>query len=413
LYWAVGNNTTGRSVKQSVYVDETPDLTGLTYEPLYMDGKNVPFELALDMDWEIRPTYVNKDKTGDGHLVFKIGYLADPSSSTPYNPGVMIMFPYDEVWHVTGLTVDIPQNIEDEVGRFFYWDSDDDAEWLKRYATSSAKITVTYSNGNPGPKTFTMYEALNMNKVYYNANPNGVYAPFAIEGIQTTFKTRLSNEKDAVNNTPWPDYKNPQISFYYRGVRNTNDAKVNLYNRFRSLKVEQDDRITVDVSARDNDKPKYDAYWLADQIKVFATFRASATTAETELELIFEKTELAEKDDTDRGYAAGKVFDADPSAAFASTTEWKDRDPAKFKGGPLVYSMSFGEAVFDPDTRDFDDTSSWGDCIDISNNGKNKNVMVYYAPGLDYNNLTSKGSNTPGPRSAKVTVTWKNIPKAP
>jgi len=58
---------------------------------------------------------------------------------------------------------------------------------------------------------------------------------------------------------------------------------------------------------------------------------------------------------------------------------------------------------------------AWGVCADPSNNGKVKNVVIYYTPGITtgYDAITGLTFATPTTNTVKrynVPVQWENIP---
>jgi len=105
-------------------------------------------------------------------------------------------------------------------------------------------------------------------------------------------------------------------------------------------------------------------------------------------------------------------------------------DNAAYDGGPTFYSTNFGEA----DRREITGTANtgsiskvvigpyaWGEAAKPSNNGKTRNVQIYYTPGIgtaspfygaeDINGDPLDPDTTiPSPKRQNVPVQWSNIP---
>jgi len=294
--------TPAGSYTKKYYVDDFPNLSDLSHFTAmgnYMDGTMQPIPLNMDMRWEIRPRYDNKDKnpsTGKGDLVFYIGGTGDSfwgaTTTGGYAPNngkrgdaSTVAVPLDEVYHVTKIEVTNPDVLKtqfEETNPFFFWEDDSAAAWLTTTATGTvsgraakAEIKVTYSNGDT--RDFDMEKALRLNTVWYNDNPDGTYRPFAVRGIKDTVEKVLGTEKSSV---VWPNYKAPQISFYYRGYYAFVDAPI--FYKFASVEAILSDAdqaqgyVLMDMAPQDNDNFGDSAAAFAKKITVKAHFTSAS-----------------------------------------------------------------------------------------------------------------------------------------
>jgi len=285
------------SYKKEYYVDEFPDLGDLshfTVQGNFMDGSMQTIQLNMDMRWEIRPSYNNKPNTGRGDLVFYLGGNNGESLWFDYTSGsyaptygkiadydVAVAVPLDKVFHVTGVEVINADELKTEfevTNPFFFWDDDRPNAWLTADGTGgrakNAKIRVTYSDGYS--RELSMEEAVRQNTVWYNTNPNGNYRPFAVQGIEETVRNVLGKEK---NTAVWPNYKDPKISFYYRGWRAFVDVPIftkfsNLSFEFKSEPDISNGYATIAVKGQDNDNTGDTDATLAGKITVKANYTA-------------------------------------------------------------------------------------------------------------------------------------------
>jgi hypothetical protein len=270
----------------------------------------------------------------------------------PADRGVTVMAPLEAVYHVTGIEIISPP----ELDPFFYWKSDDSEDWLDRCKDS--KFRATYSNG--GTREFTVAEALMQNNVYYNMNPDPTMLAFAIEGI-----SRTGVVLGTVGAADVSTNRNPQILYYYRGHRAT--VKVPVFTRLTGLSVvsASGNQILVDMLKRDNDYLPVDSVWFSKLITVVATFTAFSdpTLPAAALTLEFDKT------CTDVNYED------------ASDTE--------------SYTMNFGKADSRREAPYLGD--GWGVCDLTGNNNRTRPVSIYYRP---------EGGTV---RTARIQCDWINI----
>jgi len=466
-YWAQGVQIYAPvgGYKDKYYVDDFPDFTGIHVQGHYRDGKLVDIPLNMDMRWEIRPNYKNATKndepTGPGDLVISIGgwngagyslweadgtysqggYAPDEESwnsglYTYTSKGIEVSVPLSEVYHVTDITLKTPPAQEG----ILYWEKDTSDEWLsadgRKGRIADAVLEVTYSNGVK--KERDMATAVRMNTVWYNLNPDGKERPLTVEGIQRSVE--LINNVTA---NPWPNYKKPMIYIYYRGFKVPCDMVI--YTKLSTLtaKPKNGGVIEVDMTHQDNDKVGKNASWFADQIDVVATFTAYSDPAKTkELPLKFQ--DLKTKDlpgvkgsEPTRGTDVailGKPL-RDLTAVGGGTTylSWVDTgygtlpsgtgsSASTWDGGPYVYTMNFGT----PDYKWYagpgtlasgvtvsklwvKDDGAWGESSLSSNNGRTRNVTIYYTPGIGLA-YPFNSADAIAPKSQKVQVLWKNIP---
>jgi len=185
------------------------------------------------------------------------------------------------VYHVTGIEIANADELKAalEADPFFFWDDDRDDAWLAKDGMSGrmkdAKIKVTYSSGES--RELGMAEAVRQNTVWYNTNPNGNYRPFAVQGIEDTVRNVIGKEKAALR---FPNYKDPKISFYYRGWRDYIEVPIftklsNVSFQFKNEPDISNGYATISVKAQDNDNTGQDAWDLADKIIVTATYTAA------------------------------------------------------------------------------------------------------------------------------------------
>ena len=401
--WGEGVQLTGLATMRTrrLYVDDYPDFGGLTCEANYVDGSKQIIVLNSDRKWEIRPRYDNMPETGKGELLIWVG--EHPGFYEGWwdeaDPGIVVMAPYEEVWHVSKLEFET----EPELKAVYYWEIDTLpsgylSPWIER--CMDAVLRVTYSNGQT--KRFTVQQALDQNRVYLNGNPHGYDIPFDVEGIDDTAHKRLGVASSVV----WPAYREPQVNFYYRGHRAF--LPIAIYNRFSGLTAEviNGEEVAVDMLPQDNDYAGRDAAWFATQIRVVATFTASSNPDLLgELPLTYDE----ETNNTTFPMTNG----APPlGAGGAGLGAWNTTlllSGTPIYGGPLSYSMDFGEQIYNSGTGLYT-TDSYGQCSLTTNNGRVRAVSIYYTPGIAYN-LASTGASVPtAARRARVNVAWSNIP---
>jgi hypothetical protein len=456
-------------------VDDFPDFRGIKLQGDYSDNTKQNIPLAEDMRWEIRPNYANGNATGPGYLVISIG--GSVSGNTNIDDGslwtgdgyagygpiidsdpVTVRIPLTEVYQVTKIELDTEPTIPD--GGIFYWDDDRDSAWLNSSGTggyaAGAKIKVYYSDGSD--RVMGMQEAVRQNTVYWNFNPNLTERPATVTGIDKTVRNGLQKAK-----TFWPYHKNPQITFYYRGLRTYYDVLV--FTKFSSLSAEPKkgpgEVIEVDMTHTDNDWRGRNATWFADQITVKATFTAySDSNKSKDRTLTYEGLQASDitSDAAARQEAAkGKPF----RQISGNATDWLAAQGRRlvsngsgyittgitrgtnWDGGPLVYTMNFGDPGYTwdvPSQTWKKGGTAWGESSVTTNNNRTRNVTVYYTPGIGpgpataayepnapiitsytgptYVPETASATNalipfqavTTGQKSARVQVLWSNIP---
>jgi len=105
-----------------------------------------------------------------------------------------------------------------------------------------------------------------------------------------------------------------------------------------------------------------------------------------------------------------------------------DQYDMTYDGGPYVYTMNFGDPdyTWDRKTRSWKlGNYAWGESANPANNGRTRNVTIYYTPGLggvpaetnevggtndDLPWVSTSASPGPSARSQRVPVAWSNIP---
>jgi len=436
--------------KDKYYVDDFPDFTGIKVYGQYRNGDFKEIKLDEDIRWEIRPDYTNAgkdDPTGPGVLAITIGGRTNSElwGSDNYNQGyapawengnegVTVYAKLSEVYHVTGIELAEPLNFNDGTNGIFYWENDAATSWLSLDGRSGrlvdAKLTVTYSNKESKAKS--MLDAVRMNTVWYNQNPSLNVRPLTVRGIEDTVKSIQSAT------TTWPNHKKPQVTIYYRGL--TVPCDVYIYSKFSALSAMPIEGVTlpieVDVSGQDNDKIGNNEKWLADRIKVVATFTAYTDAQKTrDLPLSYQQTYWdTDVDTTTTAAGDGKPLKNGPGntglynynkwagqPAYNSTSgtvtfdggtyygnrshlynvtgdvnAWVGSANNTWRGGPNVYTMNFGDPDLwwnaslkryetnndynnvDPDERG----KAWGVSSTPRNNGKTVKVTITYRPGI-------------------------------
>jgi len=397
--------------QKNVYVDGKPDFNGLICDANYTDGYTLPIDPSSDIvRWQILPWYDNPvdpdQETGTGALALTVGYYEERDrngSLVNLYPGVTVFATYEEVYHVTKIEVENLQ--QEDIPAYFYWQDDGNKAWVERLAETKASIKVTYSN--KVEKNFSIQDLIYENKVYWNDNTvvvDGTYVPFGIGGIKDT----MNSVNDKKLTAGWPKFTKPQITLYYRGRKAWIDVPI--YDTIKRVEATWDmdkwsERITVNMQqAIDNDmRLGGSAAWLANLLTVTAYFTASSDkTLEAPFVLKFEQA----SDLTDA--ALGKQFDGNSLKWADDVIDNKLKVLEDYYGGPEVYTMDFG--VFGATTA-----AGWGQCNDAAN-GKNKNITIYYDPGL-VNPTANAGTGirdlVPGQQKVvkfKVPVTWEKVP---
>jgi len=403
------------------FVDDYPDFTGISLQGHYMDGKYKNIPLDHDMRWEIRPNYANRNQTGPGVLALTVGGIgdsyADFGDSDGYNPpeetdaakGVTVFVPLDKVYQVNKIELETPPAI---TGLLYYETDRGDYDWLDADGyggrVRDAKIKVTYSNGAPKTKTFTMAEAARQNTVWYNLNPVANKTPITVRGIESTVKD-LQNAT-----TAWPKHKNPQITFYYRGA----EVRYNMpiFDKFDRIEVLPADGVTfpvdADMTGTNNDIRRNDENWFRGKLKVTAYFKAStAPDLEKSVSLTYQATAWNSDSSTTN-------TDAQAGKPLAGRNDWVAAGYGKgsgFTGGPNVYTLNFGTPDWTlnpgPSGRDRYEigNKAWGVSSNPKNNGKTVKVTVSYTPGIGYA-YPFEASAAPSAKRQPVDVNWTNIP---
>jgi hypothetical protein len=402
LAWSRGLRLVG-DLDAKIYVDDYPDFSKYRMQAEYIDAYVREIDLTPETEWAILPFYdptstpVNP-KSAVGDLYITIGtnpltathpYVVDAFSKSStsalstgkIDPGLTIRQPYAEIYVVKEITTNVTAA---EIEDFFYWMPDSEAAWTKRLIDSKAEITVTYTGDNPGPKTKTVEQWAELNKVWYNhiftpvtgAPATLVYEdPFAVQGVTKTSPTGL----------PLGRNRNPQIKISYRGAYAYITMPV--YTRPTSFVVTPksgDPSIAVDMRPRDNDVGAMNAKAFDSLVDAIVTFQAYYDTTVT--------TTLAVKFDDDGGsapYAAAYVT----SPPTGMTATGADGAPGLADSGAKakLYSSNFGDASENP-----------------RNNGRSTSVRFVYA-SPDFSNTA--GDVQVGTRILRgtVTVDWSNI----
>jgi len=373
----------------------------------------------------------------------------------------------------------------------FYWMDDRNSAWLNADGTGGrvkdAKLKITYSGGPLPFQVLDMRDAVRTNTVYWNYNPNGDERPLTVRGIDESV-TKVDNQKSLwpMHRAPkiYFYYRGHTVAYNvpiynrFTGISVTPVSETDQANGY----------ISIDMTHRDNDNVilKTPAQDFAGKIKVVATFTATSDTTlpAAEWEVKYQAPRpvqtRSDKDSTlttsvtpnDGGGAAGYTpvaLSATPatftsaydtqmrsivaqgkpfrgwgtiSAANGNNT-WIDTGYSSgggtgattsatngWDGGPNVYTMTFGDPDYTWDSAKKIWTIgvyAWGDCANPGNNGRTRNVTVWYTPGVGPGPRTTATSlepwsgitTTPTPvtpppaRSQRVSVAWSNIPPIP
>jgi len=223
--------------------------------------------------------------------------------------------------------------------------------------------------------------------------------------------------------TAWPNHKNPQITFYYRGAKAFLDMPI--FNKFDRIEVTPASGATfpidADMTGTDNDIRRFTEDQFRRKLVVKAYFKAS-----TAPDLEYEKTLSYQSAwDTDVATTTSVATAGKPLAGVANWVRANGWDGAAaatgWSGGPNVYTLNFGTPDWTLNTsppsgisgaeRYEIGTNAWGVSSNPRNNGKTVKVTVSYTPGVEL-----AYPHAPGGPSAKrqtVDVNWTNIPPAP
>ena len=441
--WSKGLRLVG-DLEQKIYVDDYPTFANYKLQAEYIKGKVKEIPLKPETDWKIRPNYENgRDTTGSGDLFVTIGKNAvitgreDAKSklhpyaqaaydyygttatvtgdSTDYtvvfpdliaagspgeglpdlpgrtvDPGLTVKHPYEAIWHVKSIKL-----VEDPgLDPYFYWESDAGTDWVKKLVKKGAEIEVTYTEGAPATKKFTVEAATQMNAVWVNHAPGQttIEIPFGVKGIQASSLPTTAYPLGL----PHARNRDPKITVYYRGQETT--LAVPVYTRLMGIEAQFDgDNIPVDMKMTDNDRGAMDATAFSKKIKVVATFQAFSDPDKTApYTLSFDPDFFVETT-------------ANQGVPVDFSTYSGDDDPEDLA---VSYSMNFGvHKEFDwtiPPAGDWstDGTKQgWGQCNNPRNNGREVAVVIYYKPPV----VPAAGVANTSARNTRVPVLWNNI----
>ena len=432
LAWSKGLRLVG-DLTQKIYVDDYPTLGKYQLQAEYVNGKVKDIPLKPETDWKIRPLYDNgRDKTGRGDLLVTIGKnavithdesdigdlhpyakkaieewnggdnvtissvvytFAFPTASTlaalpgkTVDPGLTVKHPYEEIWHVKSIKL-----VEDPgLDYYFYWESDESEDWVARLIEHGAEIEVTYTEGAPATKKFSVEAATQMNPVWYNPAPGEtkIEKPFSVKGIQASSLPTTTYP----NGLPHGRNRDPKVTVYYRGQTDT--LPVPVYTRLMGIEAQFDgDNIPVDMKMTDNDRGAMDATAFSKKIKVVATFSAFSDPDKTAPYTLSFDPELFLEGTANQGVPVN--FTDDP---------YSDGEKA---ARAVSYSMNFGvQNRFIWTTKEWaDPNEGWGQCNNPRNNGREVAVVVYYKPPV----VPDAGVTNTSARNTRVPVLWNNI----
>jgi len=266
---------------------------------------------------------------------------------------------------------------EPDLGDFYYWNDDSSEAWIQKLIAAEAKIKVTYTPGNPGPREHLVKDAVAMNDVWENYlgwYEPGKFQAFGVKGIKETqgLSTGLVNARLKTN-----------ILLNYRGA--TTPIEVPVMTRLVGIETDQsgETAIPVDMRRKDNDIGNMDAAAFSKLIKVYANFTGAGVNADKTAKLLIS-------------------FDTDNEGPDGTS------GAPEFEKAEL-YTMNFGEAATPNDpTAGSADTGwadGWGQCDIPGNNGRDRNVTLYYAAPEkeDY------GLSATSARTTRVSVHWEGI----
>jgi len=404
-YWDRGLRLVG-DLGQEVYVDQYPDLNKYRLQAEYDDGMQ-EFKMRPDMVWEMRPRYNNGyDDTGMGDLWITIG--ANPFAAAPYSsggfqhkyvkdaldeaglawptdnkadPGLTTSHTYTKMFHVLKLEATSNTELQD----YFYWEDDTQDEWISRLKAAGTTLKVHYTNNTT--KDFSVEYALAMNDVWRNyvEGWTSVYTPFGVKGIQESTAATAERPNGLTHSQNNKAANPPHITLNYRGALARIDVPI--FTRPSGLSVtpkKGEPPIDVDMRWDDNDRGQMTALAFSRLIDVVATFTAQVPFADrtATLTLTFD----------DRG-----TTDADSGQAGAVDE-------------PTQYSMNFGKA---DDWIANDWSGGWGQAATVGNNGKARDVTVYYATPVEIAGTAetayTHGFTTSRKVNQKISVSWSNI----
>jgi len=402
-------NLTG-NLDKTVYIDELPSFDGFRLQATYTDGKKQ--DIPLDVNnkntrFEIRPYYNNgHDKTGRGDLVVTVGLTDNIDSRLPALGNISIkgavslgtakalpsgwagvasingyltaIHPYEEVYHILGISVDPAPNAEDweSLPSMYYWEDDITNNgagtnkstdfWKGKLKDKGFGLKVRYSDGTEKLRSIDDAEKGGKGILWQDKNKyTNDWSVFGVSDVVTASKGNKAT-------VALSKIGEPVVNLYYRGAEVA--MPVDIWNKVEAFDVVYKNEIeggTLLVDMRANNDIGRDAKWFADQVSASISL-SSARGGSKSMDVSF--------------YSTGNLGGT-----------WQETGVPQL--GTSAAGVQYNHGVTDasnnytasPKAQIFTNASYYGMDFDAqskmtANNGKTKNVTLYYATPEGYGN---------------------------